>query len=89
MSEDTISEATRRVVLLRDNYRCRRCGDEDLVGLTLHHVVYRSHGGGHKSDNLVTVCWPCHSLIHAKKVILARLRGHWFFGDVLPRTGTR
>ena len=79
--EDDISEATRRAVLERDNWRCRKCGEEALEALTLHHVKYRSHGGGHEAENLCTVCWPCHRLIHLKILTVARVMGQWFFSD--------
>jgi 5-methylcytosine-specific restriction endonuclease McrA len=80
VSAEDIPAATRRRVLARDNYRCRCCGDEELVGLTLHHVRYRSHGGDHSDDNLVTLCIHCHTLIHRKKLFVGLLDGHWFFG---------
>lgn len=80
---DHITPDVRDEVLRRDQFRCRRCGEQDLSKLTLHHVQYRSQGGAHDADNLVTVCWiPCHSLIHNKQVSVIRRNGHWFFGDV-------
>ena len=78
-----VTPAVRREVLQRDQYRCRRCGEQDIDKLTVHHVIYRSRGGGHDADNLVTVCWnPCHRLIHEKKVTVVNRDGHWFFGTV-------
>lgn len=80
---DYITPEVRAIVLARDQYRCRRCGQQNLDELTLHHVVYRSLGGAHTPENLVTVCWnPCHKLIHEKKVIVVNRDGHWFFGTV-------
>jgi 5-methylcytosine-specific restriction endonuclease McrA len=79
--ESYITPETRRTVLLRDKWKCRKCGEEDLSALTLHHVKYRSHGGGHDADNLVTVCWVCHRAIHDKLVRVARVMGRWFFSD--------
>lgn len=80
-----IPAAVRAAVLQRDNYRCRRCGKEE--NLTLHHVIPRGRGemggGLHTESNLVTVCWmPCHMLIEDHKVIVRRIKGHWYFGDV-------
>lgn len=77
-----IPEAVRRVVLERDNWRCRRCGEMDLDKLTPHHVQYRSQGGDHDPDNIVTTCWRCHALIHKKLVRVSLINGEWFFGDV-------
>lgn len=85
VDEGDISADTRKLVLTRDNYRCRCCGDEDLQSLTLHHVLYRSQGGGHSPDNLVTICWNCHRKVHAKildvRRLLTPLGPVWFFKD--------
>jgi 5-methylcytosine-specific restriction endonuclease McrA len=35
-----------------------------VAGSLAHHVLPRSRGGGHEVDNLVWLCWPCHSYIH-------------------------
>lgn len=40
---------------------CRRSG----VNLVGHHVVEVAEGGSNDSDNLWTVCEPCHTIIHA------------------------
>lgn len=75
-----VTPEVRLAVLQRDNWRCRSCGEQDIDKLTVHHVDYRSHGGTHDEDNLVTVCWvPCHRLIHEKKLRVIRVGTHWFF----------
>jgi 5-methylcytosine-specific restriction endonuclease McrA len=79
--ETYISDATRREVYERDGWKCRNCGEDDVGALTCHHVVYRSQGGKHGKDNLVTVCWACHRLIHDKVLTVVRKAGRWFFGD--------
>lgn len=77
---DDIPPDVRREVLRRDNYRCRRCGNENTDALTLHHVIYRSQGGTHHPDNLVTLCWmPCHRLVHDGKLKVLQIKGKWFF----------
>jgi 5-methylcytosine-specific restriction endonuclease McrA len=75
-----ITEATRKEVLRRDQYRCRRCGDMELANLQLHHVIFRSQRGGHDEDNLVTICGMCHRLLHDGKVTVIRVLDKWFFG---------
>jgi hypothetical protein len=55
-------------VLERDGYRCRSCSSKDNV--TVHHRVWRSHGGKTTRDNLVSLCEPCHSLVHARLLIV-------------------
>jgi hypothetical protein len=43
----------------RDGYRCQNpvCMRCDV---TLHHLLYRSMGGGDEFDNLLSLCPPCH-----------------------------
>ena len=41
---------------------CRRCGS--YYALHHHHILWRSRGGQHTTQNLVLVCAACHRLIH-------------------------
>ena len=60
--------ALRERVLARDGYRCRACGScQDLAA---HHRRWRSYGGRTVLSNLMTVCLRCHSLIHARLLIV-------------------
>lgn len=78
---DYITDETRAAVLQRDNYRCRKCGEMDTSKLTLHHIVFRSQSGGHHADNLVTLCWHCHRLLHDKIIDIMVIGGKFFFSD--------
>jgi hypothetical protein len=57
---------------LKMNGVCRVCDDTipvaDGIALarSLHHVVFRSHGGDDVADNLVPVHNVCHDLIHQR-----------------------
>jgi len=51
-----------RQVLERDGWRCQSCGS--LKSLEVHHKQLRSHCGSDLRDNLITLCHPCHSLVH-------------------------
>lgn len=82
--QDYITPETRREVLERDGWRCRKCGEENLDKLTLHHVIYRSQSGGHAADNLVTICWDDHKKIHDHKLYVTRIDGHWYFREAKP-----
>ena len=71
-----VSEIPRDVraqVIERDHSCCRVCGRyTDTPGL--HHIKYRSEGGGHTPDNLITIGWTpghdCHiSIVHANKAL--------------------
>ena len=55
-------EWLRRGVLGRDGNRCRSCQSER--GLMAHHIDFREHQGPTVAWNLITLCTPCHSLIH-------------------------
>lgn len=82
--EKSIHPKTRAAVLERDNYRCRKCGNEELESLTIHHVVYRSHGGNHAIENLITLCAKCHLFrLHGGEIYVVRRNGDWFFHDVI------
>ncbi|MFP8954107.1 HNH endonuclease [Natrialbaceae archaeon A-arb3/5] len=53
----------RRRTLQRDGYACTRCGADERT-LQAHHVIPRSAGGPDELDNLLTLCRPCHGVIH-------------------------
>lgn len=50
----------RYYVFARDNYTCQVCKKAGKI-LNTHHVVYRSHGGTNRADNLITICTGCHT----------------------------
>ncbi|MBA7505653.1 hypothetical protein ES706_04329 [subsurface metagenome] len=54
----------RKLIHERDKGCCRRCGTiVPLEKCHIHHIVSRSKGGGHTPDNLITLCYDCHSLM--------------------------
>lgn len=55
----------RKVIIKLDGGRCRVCGTK--YNLHVHHIRYRSEGGTHDEDNLITLCIPHHDLIHSDK----------------------
>jgi ATP-dependent DNA helicase RecQ len=56
--------AARRAALLRDQYRCQKCGASDRSELDVHHRMPRSIQIDHSPANLVTLCDGCHAAIH-------------------------
>lgn len=78
-AERDISPATRRFVLERDNLQCQVCGT--TYDLHLHHwKTFRSQGGGHEPENLVTVCFKHHEAIHRHEidvVVMEWRPGEW------------
>jgi hypothetical protein len=62
--EKDIPLETRDVVLERDGCQCRFPGCSMRCHLEIHHIVFRSRGGSHTPENLVTLCSSHHGLIH-------------------------
>ena len=57
-------------VFERDGYQCRniKCNrgyPEDDHALHCHHIKLKSQGGSDDIENLLTLCWECHNLLHA------------------------
>ena len=52
----------------RDGYRCRCCGSER--SLHHHHIRPRSLVRDDSAKNLCLVCVVCHTLIHARKLLV-------------------
>lgn len=50
----------RYYVFERDNYTCQVCKKKGKI-LQTHHIIYKTHGGSDRADNLITVCTDCHS----------------------------
>ena len=71
-------------IFVRDGWRCRVPGCSSRRNMQVHHVIYRSHGGGNEDDNLAVLCATHHQQgIHAGRL---RCRGscegrlRWEFG---------
>lgn len=65
MAED-IPPEVRREVHARDGRKCRWCGRTN-AGIHLHHVIYRSSGGKHLLENLISLCPLHHTVVHSDK----------------------
>lgn len=55
----------RDVVRKRDGARCRFCGTSENI--QIHHILYRSQGGGDVEWNLISLCHDHHQLMHSSK----------------------
>lgn len=64
-------EVIRAEVKERDDYTCRRCGEEKgyerRAELDVHHITPESEGGSDGKDNLTTWCKDCHQHVHAEE----------------------
>lgn len=52
-------------ILSRDNFKCKKCGDEEST-LHVHHYVYLKglDPWEYKNRDLDTLCKDCHNIIH-------------------------
>ena len=74
----------RRRVLWRDRHRCRCCGSR--ANLTVHHKKWRRYGGRTVARNLLTLCEHCHSLVHARLLLIrGTIEGGLLFLDARGR----
>lgn len=73
----------RYFVFARDNYTCQACKESKEKILNAHHIIYKSHGGSDRADNLITVCTDCHTHEHHQK---GKILWQWMCeGKRLPR----
>jgi len=86
-----IPKSVRKAVFDRDRHICAYCGRSQSRGvdtfLQAHHILYRSEGGQHTADNLVTLCQSCHSMVHSNKKKWQRIL--LTYVDRMAVTGTR
>ena len=62
-------EAELRAKLLEEHgHKCMECGKYN-VGLSLHHIIFKSRGGKSEIDNVENLCISCHSRKHGIKVV--------------------
>lgn len=50
----------RYYIFKRDNYTCQCCKKKNKI-LRTHHIIFVSHGGSNRVDNLISVCTDCHT----------------------------
>ncbi len=83
-----LTNAQKHAVHARDRGRCtytdadgHRCGTDRWVDI--HHIVPVARGGSNEPENLVTLCWAHHDLIHQLQFDL-----HGYPGPSGPRVWT-
>lgn len=60
------SHGRRDRIRKRDRHRCQAPGCTGCGKLHVHHIKFRSQGGGEEAWNKVLVCAACHRLIHVE-----------------------
>ena len=66
-----------KAVLKRDSHMCAFCGSRTVA---LHHILFRSHNGADKEENLICLCKTHHDLVHSNEkkyrdILMDRQRG--------------
>ena len=71
LTDDSLEDAARKAVRLRDGWKCVVPGCKE-PGVQLHHIVYRSRSKKLKwaVSNLCYVCVAHHDLEHAGKITI-------------------
>lgn len=52
---------TKRNVMIRDDFTCKYCGDDNKSRMTVDHVHPKAKGGGNTFENTVCACKMCNS----------------------------
>ena len=68
LKENRLWSGKLRLIWERQKHRCPLCGQpfRDDDDWDLHHIVYRTRGGGDEADNLMMLHPNCHRQYHAK-----------------------
>ncbi len=64
---DMVLAEHRAIVLERANWHCQDC--DAGGGLSVHHIVFRSHGRDDRIVNLKAQCLTCHNASHGIKQV--------------------
>ncbi len=61
----TVPNAIRRKVAIACHHACVVPGCRSRRFLTIHHLRYQAHGGGHTVENCIQLCHAHHDRLHA------------------------
>jgi len=70
VTEEVLERARRHRAIERDGWTCQMPHCRSNGPFHEHHRRFRSAGGSEDPSNLVTLCAPCHAMLHAGHVIL-------------------
>ena len=60
-----VEPGVREYIKERDSFMCRNCyKSEENFNLQVHHIVPVSNGGEDKHENLIVLCYECHTIVH-------------------------
>jgi RNA-directed DNA polymerase len=72
MASTLTGRGTARYLWLEQDGKCLVCGQPLTLeaGWHMHHLLWRSHGGGHDADNLVLLHPNCHRQVHSEGLVV-------------------
>jgi RNA-directed DNA polymerase len=72
MASTLTGRGTARYLWLEQDGKCLVCGQLLTLeaGWHMHHLLWRSHGGGHDADNLVLLHPNCHRQVHSEGLVV-------------------
>jgi len=68
VTEEVLTQARRHRAIERDGWTCQMPHCRSNGPFHEHHRRFRSAGGSDQVSNLVTLCAPCHAMLHAGHV---------------------
>ncbi len=70
VTDEVLAQARRHRAIERDGWTCQMPHCRSNGPFHEHHRRFRSAGGSDEVSNLVTLCAPCHAMLHAGHVII-------------------
>jgi len=70
VTEEVLAQARRHRAIERDGWTCQMPHCRSNGPFHEHHRQFRSAGGSDEESNLVTLCAPCHAMLHAGHVVV-------------------
>jgi len=68
VAEKRIEEEIRQQLLEEHGGLCQNCGRHPgFLGLSLHHIVFKSRGGKTTEENCCLICSTCHDIAHNRR----------------------
>lgn len=58
-TEIKVLSGKRKTIYERDDFKCLKCGENNIKKLTLDHIIPISKGGKSNNENLQTLCKKC------------------------------
>jgi 5-methylcytosine-specific restriction endonuclease McrA len=78
MTDSVVDEKTWWALLVRDDFKCLHCNNENELQ-PAHYHSRGAHGPDNSLNNLMLLCGECHRMHHDGKLKVRRVKGNFFF----------